>query len=146
MGYSTIELLTDGAVGTIRLNRPERMNAVIEEMYLEIHDALARTPQGARVKGQQRTHGLTRESVRARVPMEDQAAARPRPHQPRVDLEPTGLEPRGSPLLHDPAAAGQGRLGGERAATPLVAVPQPDEQVHRLALLSVAPEDRLAKT
>jgi len=43
MGYQTIELLTDGAVGTIRLNRPERMNAVIEEMYLEIHDVLART-------------------------------------------------------------------------------------------------------
>jgi enoyl-CoA hydratase len=29
-------------VATIRLNRPERMNAVIEEMYTEIQDALAR--------------------------------------------------------------------------------------------------------
>jgi enoyl-CoA hydratase len=29
-------------VATIRLNRPERMNAVIEEMYVEIQDALAR--------------------------------------------------------------------------------------------------------
>jgi enoyl-CoA hydratase len=29
-------------VATIRLNRPERMNAVIEEMYSEIQDALAR--------------------------------------------------------------------------------------------------------
>ncbi len=42
MSYETIELLFEGAVGIIRLNRPERMNAVIEEMYLEIRDALGR--------------------------------------------------------------------------------------------------------
>lgn len=35
-------MLTDGTVATIRLNRPERMNAVIEEMYTEIRDVLAR--------------------------------------------------------------------------------------------------------
>jgi enoyl-CoA hydratase len=41
MSFETIELLSDGPVATIRLNRPERMNAVIEEMYLEIQGALA---------------------------------------------------------------------------------------------------------
>jgi enoyl-CoA hydratase len=40
MGFSTIEVVTDGPVATIRLNRPERMNAVIEAMYLEIGEAL----------------------------------------------------------------------------------------------------------
>jgi len=42
MGYTTIEYLIDAPVGTIRLNRPERMNAVVEEMYREIQDALGR--------------------------------------------------------------------------------------------------------
>ena len=40
MSYETIRYLKDGSVGTIQLNRPERMNAVIEEMYREIQDAL----------------------------------------------------------------------------------------------------------
>jgi enoyl-CoA hydratase len=40
MGFSSIELTMDGPVATIRLNRPERMNAVIEGMYLEIQEAL----------------------------------------------------------------------------------------------------------
>lgn len=43
MSYQTIRLLTDGPVATIQLNRPECMNAVIEEMYREIEDALERT-------------------------------------------------------------------------------------------------------
>ncbi len=42
MAYETIEFLKDGTIGIIRLNRPERMNAVIEEMYLEIQDVLER--------------------------------------------------------------------------------------------------------
>jgi enoyl-CoA hydratase len=50
MGFSTIELTTDGPVATIRLNRPERMNAVIEGMYLELQEALTslRADQGIR--------------------------------------------------------------------------------------------------
>ncbi len=43
MTYETIRLLTDGPVATIQLNRPERMNAVIEAMYREIEDVLERT-------------------------------------------------------------------------------------------------------
>ena len=40
MGYETIQYTCEGHTGILRLNRPERMNAVIEEMYLEIQDAL----------------------------------------------------------------------------------------------------------
>lgn len=40
MDYDTIEFLREGFLGIIRLNRPERMNAVIEEMYLEIQEVL----------------------------------------------------------------------------------------------------------
>ena len=43
MIYETIRLFTNGPVATIQLNRPERMNAVIEEMYREIAVALERT-------------------------------------------------------------------------------------------------------
>ena len=40
MEYETIMYESKGGVGIIRLHRPERMNAVIEEMYLEIRRAL----------------------------------------------------------------------------------------------------------
>ena len=40
MNYDTIEYYQKDRIGTIKLNRPERMNAVIEEMYMEIQDAL----------------------------------------------------------------------------------------------------------
>jgi len=41
MKYETIKYIKEGPIGIIRLNRPERMNAVIEEMYSEIQDVLA---------------------------------------------------------------------------------------------------------
>jgi enoyl-CoA hydratase len=41
MVYGTIRLERDGPIATVRLDRPERMNAVNEEMYVEILDALA---------------------------------------------------------------------------------------------------------
>jgi len=40
MEYKTVLFSKDGNIGIIKLNRPERMNAVIEEMYLEIQDIL----------------------------------------------------------------------------------------------------------
>lgn len=40
MKYETIEYRRHNAVGIIRLNRPERMNAVIEEMYHELQEIL----------------------------------------------------------------------------------------------------------
>lgn len=41
MNFTTIKYTNDGNIGIIALNRPERMNAVIEEMYREIQEALA---------------------------------------------------------------------------------------------------------
>lgn len=41
MSYSTIIFETLEKIGVIRLHRPERMNAVIEEMYEEINDILS---------------------------------------------------------------------------------------------------------
>lgn len=40
MNYKTIQMIIEDSIGLIRLNRPERMNAVIEEMYMEIQNAL----------------------------------------------------------------------------------------------------------
>ena len=40
MEYTTIEYRQEDNIGIIRLNRPHRMNAVIEEMYIEIQQAL----------------------------------------------------------------------------------------------------------
>ena len=40
MDYTTIEFSQEDNIGIIRLNRPHRMNAVIEEMYIEIQQAL----------------------------------------------------------------------------------------------------------
>jgi enoyl-CoA hydratase len=50
MDYQTISYEVDDAVAVIRLNRPARMNAVIEEMYHELRDALGRAagPDGVR--------------------------------------------------------------------------------------------------
>lgn len=50
MGYETIQYTCDGHTGILRLNRPERMNAVIEEMYLEIQDALSVAQEDANVR------------------------------------------------------------------------------------------------
>ncbi|CAN2040099.1 Enoyl-CoA hydratase/isomerase family protein [Candidatus Magnetomoraceae bacterium gMMP-15] len=40
MNYNTIKYIKEDNIGIIKLNRPERMNAVIEEMYSEIKDVL----------------------------------------------------------------------------------------------------------
>ncbi len=50
MRYETILLERDGSVLLLRLNRPQRMNAVIERMYLEIQDALAQAAVDASVR------------------------------------------------------------------------------------------------
>ena len=41
MAFETVLYERDGAIGILRLNRPERMNAVIEQMYLDIQAVLA---------------------------------------------------------------------------------------------------------
>ncbi len=40
MDYETLIYQKEGNIGIIKLNRPERMNAVIEQMYLDIQGAL----------------------------------------------------------------------------------------------------------
>ena len=50
MNYQTIIYEKDQHVGWIRLNRPERMNAVIEEMYTEIQDVLQRILEDDQVR------------------------------------------------------------------------------------------------
>ncbi|OQY42009.1 MAG: hypothetical protein B6240_14435 [Desulfobacteraceae bacterium 4572_87] len=40
MAYETVLYEQKGSIGMIRLNRPERMNAVIEQMYLDIRSVL----------------------------------------------------------------------------------------------------------
>ena len=47
MSYETIRLDVDGPVATLRLHRPERMNAVIEAMYREIRSVLDLTAADA---------------------------------------------------------------------------------------------------
>jgi enoyl-CoA hydratase len=43
MSYKTIQFFADSNLGIIKLNRPERMNAVVEEMYQEIQQVLDET-------------------------------------------------------------------------------------------------------
>jgi enoyl-CoA hydratase len=50
MKYTTIEYSQEDKIGIIRLNRPQRMNAVIEEMYIEIQQALKVAENDASVR------------------------------------------------------------------------------------------------
>lgn len=50
MDYETIRFTREGPIATIRLHRPERMNAVIEAMYLDIQDALGRAAEDEGVR------------------------------------------------------------------------------------------------
>lgn len=48
--YESIEWLIDGPLATIKLNRPERMNAVIEGMYLEIQSVLDEAQEEPKIR------------------------------------------------------------------------------------------------
>jgi len=50
MEYTTIEYSQEGNIGIIRLDRPYRMNAVIEEMYVEIQHALRTAEDDAAIR------------------------------------------------------------------------------------------------
>lgn len=50
MNYQTIEYKRHDQIGIIKLNRPERMNAVIEAMYEEIQDILKQTAEDGLVR------------------------------------------------------------------------------------------------
>jgi enoyl-CoA hydratase len=48
--HQSIEWLIDGPLATIKLNRPERMNAVIEGMYLEIQSVLDEAQEEPKIR------------------------------------------------------------------------------------------------
>jgi enoyl-CoA hydratase len=50
MNYQTVKFEKDRNIALIRLNRPERMNAVNETMYLEIQDVLRQTRTAADIR------------------------------------------------------------------------------------------------
>lgn len=50
MELETVLFDQDGAVGIIRLNRPERMNAVIEQMYLDLQAVLDKVRKDGSVR------------------------------------------------------------------------------------------------
>ena len=50
MAFETVLYEKDGHIGILRLNRPERMNAVIEQMYLDIRDILAEARHDTNVR------------------------------------------------------------------------------------------------
>lgn len=50
MSYETILYEKKGGVAIVRLNRPERMNAVIERMYVDLNNALERAGGDAEVR------------------------------------------------------------------------------------------------
>ena len=50
MAFETVLYERDGAIGILRLNRPERMNAVIEQMYLDIQAILDEVRNDADVR------------------------------------------------------------------------------------------------
>lgn len=51
MGYQHLEVTIDGAVATLWLNRPEKMNAVSEDMWEDIPEAVAELDADDRVRG-----------------------------------------------------------------------------------------------
>ena len=50
MEFETVLFERDDSVGVIRLNRPERMNAVIEQMYLDLQTVLAEVRNDASIR------------------------------------------------------------------------------------------------
>ena len=50
MSYETVLFETDGAVATITLNRPERLNTIVPPMPDELQDAVHRASRDAAVK------------------------------------------------------------------------------------------------
>jgi enoyl-CoA hydratase len=89
MTYRTIEQERCGRVSLIRLNRPERMNAVIEEMYLEIQAALeaARADAGIRclvLTGSILTRdGIEKQAFCAGADLKEHAAGKRSPEERR---------------------------------------------------------------
>ncbi|MFC1822519.1 enoyl-CoA hydratase/isomerase family protein [Thermodesulfobacteriota bacterium] len=50
MDYQTIQYSKEDGIGIIRLHRPERMNAVVEEMYEELQDLIGKAERDHQVR------------------------------------------------------------------------------------------------
>ena len=84
MSYSTLRLTTSGAVATIALARPVKLNAFNEAMHADLRQALERCASDEAV----RVVVLTGEG-RAFSSGQDLTAELPRDAQGRIDLGPT---------------------------------------------------------
>ncbi len=93
MTYSTILLDLDGPVATLRLNRPERMNAVIEAMYEELQHALERLERDPSVRAVVLTgsvlerDGVVKQAFCAGADLKAHAGGTRTPSQQRIYIE-----------------------------------------------------------
>jgi len=91
--YETIRYAVDGAVATVRLHRPDRMNAVVEAMYVEIEDALDRIEAEPDVRcvvvaGSPRVRdGVSRPAFCAGADLKEHAAGSRGPAERRAYIE-----------------------------------------------------------
>lgn len=93
MTYSTILLDVDGPVATVRLNRPERMNAVVEAMYEELQRALDQLAGDRDVRVVVLTGsvlergGVPKQAFCAGADLKEHAGGRRNPAQQRIYIE-----------------------------------------------------------
>jgi enoyl-CoA hydratase len=93
MTYETLLLDVDSGVATVRLDRPERMNAVIEQMYTELLHALARVRDDGDVRVLILTGSVRRrpegdkQAFCAGADLKEHGAGRRTPHQKREYIE-----------------------------------------------------------
>ncbi len=50
MAYETVELTKEGAIATLTLNRPDRLNSLVPQLYRDVHDALDAVRDDAAVR------------------------------------------------------------------------------------------------
>ncbi len=65
MPYETVLYDTDGAIATITLNRPERLNTIVPPMPDELQDAVHRASLDGRGQGDRAARGGPRRSAPA---------------------------------------------------------------------------------
>ena len=93
MDLETIMYEQDGLVGVIRLNRPERMNAVIEQMYLDLQTVLAHAEDDPGVRALvltgnvRRKNGADKQAFCAGADLKEHAAGQRTPWQRREYIQ-----------------------------------------------------------
>ncbi len=93
MAYETLQVERDGLVLVVRLNRPHRMNAVIEQMYLELQAALGQAREDPEVRAVVLTGSVLRrpggdkQAFCAGADLKEHGAGRRTPEQKRAYIE-----------------------------------------------------------